>query len=313
MIPSLNPQIRSDLVNFVDSFEGNYSFLFSNEGTEALSPMEMEETEISRFESEMVDAVKPSLQEFNPEYVANLIDQVEFAPLTGRVARKYKEYEYQRRSRQLSEHLKSRENEPRFKEIRGRVASLPINSNRHEILDTIKNNQVTVISGETGCGKTTRVPSMILESFIEEGRGAEASILVTQPRRLPAISVAEQVAAQFGEATCGTTVGYHVRFEKKPPGHDLGAILFCTTGILLRKLVNNPNLSNVSHVIIDEVHERDVTTDLLLIFLKRMMKSNPKLRIILMSASINAKQFSDYFDNAPCLSISGMMSCNLCF
>lgn len=96
-----------------------------------------------------------------------------------------------------------------------------------------------------------------------------------------------------------------MRFEKKLPYYDHGSILFATTGMLLKKLTNNPDMEGVTHVIIDEVHERDVQTDLLLILLKRLIKKKPDLKVILMSASINAQKFAQYFDNAPILEFSG--------
>ncbi|XP_076320056.1 ATP-dependent RNA helicase DHX30-like [Tachypleus tridentatus] len=182
---------------------------------------------------------------------------------------------------------------------------LPITVMRNEILSAIEKNQVIVLSGEPGCGKTTQVPQFILDDFILHLKGAECNMVVTQPRRISAISIAERVAKERGERT-GETVGYQVRLKKVIP-QEKGALLFCSTGILLRKFQTNPSLEGISHVIVDEVHERDVQTDFLLILLKGLLKSNPELRVILMSASLNADLFSKYFDNCPIVNVPGFV------
>lgn len=181
---------------------------------------------------------------------------------------------------------------------------LPIMEFKKEILDAIKDNQVVVISGDTGCGKTTQVPQFIFENAIRNGIGSLCNIIVTQPRRISAISISEFVANEFGEPL-GGTVGYQVRFEKVLPQHENGVLLFCSAGILLRRLQSNPKLEGISHVIIDEVHERDVITDFLLVLLKRITKQNKSIRIILMSASMNAHMFGKYFDNCKIFQIPG--------
>ncbi|XP_022239552.1 putative ATP-dependent RNA helicase DHX30 [Limulus polyphemus] len=182
---------------------------------------------------------------------------------------------------------------------------LPITLMRNEILSAIEKNQVIVLSGEPGCGKTTQVPQFILDDLILHLKGAECNMVVTQPRRISAISIAERVAKERGERM-GETVGYQVRLKKVIP-QEKGALLFCSTGILLRKLQANPSLEGISHVIVDEVHERDIQTDFLLILLKDLLKSNRELRVILMSASLNADLFSKYFDNCPIVNVLGFV------
>ncbi|RWS08967.1 putative ATP-dependent RNA helicase DHX30-like isoform X5 [Dinothrombium tinctorium] len=216
-----------------------------------------------------------------------------------------------RRSKQLIEFLNRRklriQIDSEYRNFREKIATLPIYSSKQKIIDTIEKNRVTVIAGETACGKTTQIPLFVFEDFIEKGKGAECSMVITQPRRLPTVAVSEQVAYQFGEKDVGKTVGYQIRFQKVAPQYDNGAILFCTGGMLLRKLANNPNLSGVTHVFIDEVHERDVIVDFLLVLLKRLIRTNENIKIILMSATLNAELFSQFFDGCPLLEIKGRL------
>ncbi|KAI4347227.1 hypothetical protein L6164_008057 [Bauhinia variegata] len=180
--------------------------------------------------------------------------------------------------------------------------SLPAFKEKDALLKAIAENQVIVVSGETGCGKTTQLPQYILESEIEASRGAACSIICTQPRRISAMSVSERVAAERGEKL-GESVGYKVRLEGMK-GRDT-RLLFCTTGVLLRRLLVDRDLKGVSHVIIDEIHERGMNEDFLLIVLKELLRRRPELRLILMSATLNAELFSSYFGGAPTIHIPG--------
>ncbi|KAM6450270.1 ATP-dependent RNA helicase DHX30 isoform 2-T2 [Liasis olivaceus] len=182
---------------------------------------------------------------------------------------------------------------------------LPVDSHKEAILSAVEQNPVVVIAGDTGCGKTTRIPQLLLEHFILEGRGAQCNMVITQPRRISAISVAQRVAQELGPSM-RRNVGYQVRLESKPPARG-GALLFCTVGILLRKLQGNPRLEGVSHVIVDEVHERDVNTDFLLILLKGIQKQNRNLRLVLMSATGDNQRFSQYFGDCPVVKVPGFM------
>ncbi|KAF5730335.1 DEA(D/H)-box RNA helicase family protein isoform 1 [Tripterygium wilfordii] len=180
--------------------------------------------------------------------------------------------------------------------------SLPTYKERDSLLKVISENQVVVISGETGCGKTTQLPQFILECEIEAARGAACSIICTQPRRISAMAVSERVAAERGEQL-GESVGYKVRLEGMKSRDT--RLLFCTTGILLRRLLVDRNLKGVTHVIIDEIHERGMNEDFLLIVLKDLLPRRPELKLILMSATLNAELFSSYFGGAPTIHIPG--------
>ncbi|KAI9092700.1 P-loop containing nucleoside triphosphate hydrolase protein [Phlyctochytrium arcticum] len=183
---------------------------------------------------------------------------------------------------------------------------LPIFTKYQEIMAAIESNPVTILSAETGAGKTTQLPQFILSHIAQErkflqndpARPAPANIVVTQPRRIAAISVAQRVASERGEVIGRrSNVGYQVRFDDKRPTSDpeSGHLIFCTSGILLKRLQENPSLTNVTHVILDEVHERDLNTDLLLIIVRHLLKRRPDLRVILMSATAETKLFQDYF------------------
>ncbi|XP_043694999.1 DExH-box ATP-dependent RNA helicase DExH5, mitochondrial-like [Telopea speciosissima] len=207
-----------------------------------------------------------------------------------------------RRSLQLRNQQQAWQESPEGQKMLEFRRSLPAYKERDALLAVISQNQVVVISGETGCGKTTQLPQYILESEIEAARGASCSIICTQPRRISAMSVSERVAQERGEKL-GESVGYKVRLEGVK-GRDT-RLLFCTTGILLRRLLVDRNLKGVTHVIVDEIHERGMNEDFLLIVLKELLPRRPELRLILMSATLNAELFSSYFGGAPMVHIPG--------
>ncbi|TNY18898.1 P-loop containing nucleoside triphosphate hydrolase protein [Rhodotorula diobovata] len=189
---------------------------------------------------------------------------------------------------------------------------LPAWSMRDKIVDLIRNERVVIVCGETGSGKTTQVPAFVLEDAIMRGEGATTSIVVTQPRRVSAIGVASRVAAERCEDLSPSStplpsnlVGYAIRGERRAgPGTRA---LFCTTGVVLARLGRggDPDLQGVSHIFIDEVHERSVDSDFLLLELRDILRRNPSIKVVLMSATINQKQFSDYFGGAPVVEIPG--------
>lgn len=180
-------------------------------------------------------------------------------------------------------------------------AKLPAFSFKAQLMEAINDNPVIIVRGNTGCGKTTQICQFILEDYIMSGQGAWCSIVVTQPRRISAVSVSERVANERAEEM-GQSVGYSVRFESVLP-RPYGSVLFCTVGVLLKKLENG--LRGVSHVIVDEIHERDVNSDFIMVLLRDMVHTYPDLRVILMSATIDTTLFSKYFNNCPVLEIQG--------
>jgi len=177
---------------------------------------------------------------------------------------------------------------------------LPSFQFRSQILEAISKHPVIVIQGETGCGKTTQVGQFIVEDAAE--KGTPCSVVCTQPRRLSAIAVAGRVADERGEMI-GATIGYSVKNESKARHNT--HLLFCTTGILLRRLENDGDLAGTTHVVVDEVHERGVESDFLLLALRDISSFRKDLKIVLMSATMDKDLFGRYFENAPGIEIPG--------
>uniref|UniRef100_A0A8D2JBX4 RNA helicase n=1 Tax=Varanus komodoensis TaxID=61221 RepID=A0A8D2JBX4_VARKO len=207
---------------------------------------------------------------------------------------------------QISMDLKSNlmyqlENDQELQKILQERDTLPVKKFEQEILEAIHQNSVVIIRGATGCGKTTQVPQYILDEYIHSGRAAECSIVVTQPRRISAVSVAERVSYERGEEP-GSSCGYSVRFESVLP-RPHASVMFCTVGVLLRKL--EAGIRGISHVIVDEIHERDINTDFLLVVLRDVVQAYPEVRIILMSATIDTSMFCEYFFNCPIIEVYG--------
>ena len=168
---------------------------------------------------------------------------------------------------------------------------LPIFKTRDAILHLVETRATTVLVGQTGCGKTTQVPQYLVEAGWTAGGRLVAC---TQPRRVAAMTVASRVADEMG-VTLGAEVGYAVRFENvSTPG--VTRVRFCTDGVLLRELMEDPLLSRYSVVMVDEAHERSLATDLLLGLLKKVQRRRPDLRIIIASATIQAEEFAAFFD-----------------
>ncbi|RVD82610.1 uncharacterized protein DFL_007031 [Arthrobotrys flagrans] len=180
--------------------------------------------------------------------------------------------------------------------------SLPAWNLRAHITECIDSNSVTIISGETGSGKSTQCVQFVLDDLIHRDLGTAAKILCTQPRRISAIGLAERVSAERCVAV-GSEVGYAIRGESKMGSNT--SITFMTTGVLLRRLHDGDGLSDVSHVFIDEVHERSLDSDFLLVLMKRLLTKRKDLKLVLMSATLNAKVFAGYFGNVQIVNIEG--------
>ncbi|XP_041765318.1 putative ATP-dependent RNA helicase DHX57 [Anopheles merus] len=196
-----------------------------------------------------------------------------------------------------------------YKEMLKNRRNLPAWTKMSEIVALMEAHQILVISGETGCGKSTQVPQFLLDDWLLQSSKLKPNeplrhveIICTQPRRLSAIGVAERVADERNEKI-GNTVGYQIRLENKISSST--RLTFCTTGILLRRLQSDPTLSTVTHIIVDEVHERSEESDFLLLILKELLTKRTDLKVILMSATLNSNLFSSYFGDIPVLDIPG--------
>ncbi|KAL7690424.1 putative RWD domain, RNA helicase HrpA, Helicase superfamily, ATP-binding protein [Plasmopara halstedii] len=203
-------------------------------------------------------------------------------------------------TRRISEKLlqlrKDKDSQQSYQQMLAARAKLPASKEESQVIKCVKENQVVLICGATGCGKTTQIPQYILDEYINRGAGGECNIVCTQPRRIAAIGVATRVAQERCE-NIADVVGYQIRMEAKKSVNT--RLLFCTTGVLLRRLLNDRQLSGVSHVIVDEVHERNVDTDFLLSILRELLPQRPELRLILMSATMDSNLFVKYFTSTP--------------
>ncbi|KAI4156225.1 MAG: hypothetical protein LQ340_000448 [Diploschistes diacapsis] len=204
------------------------------------------------------------------------------------------------RSKQLLGYYKRYLADPDLADLRQTRAEYPMNLYIKEVIDIVQNNLYSIVIGATGSGKTTQVPQILLNEAIQRGEGGKCNIVCTQPRRIAAKSVAQRVADERAE-NLTNSVGYHVRRDAKLPRLG-GSITYCTTGILSQQLQHSPDeiFDSISHLIIDEVHERDIIIDFLLTTLKnavaeRVEQGKSVPRIVLMSATIDSDMFADYF------------------
>ncbi|MER7115580.1 ATP-dependent RNA helicase HrpA [Saccharomonospora azurea] len=175
---------------------------------------------------------------------------------------------------------------------------LPVSARRDDLADVIRDNQVVIVAGETGSGKTTQLPKICLEL----GLGVRGQIGHTQPRRLAARTVAERIAAEL-KTELGQTVGYKVRFTDTSGDDTLVKLM--TDGILLAEIQHDRLLRQYDTIIIDEAHERSLNIDFLLGYLKRILPRRPDLKVIITSATIDPERFSRHFDDAPIVEVSG--------
>ena len=177
---------------------------------------------------------------------------------------------------------------------------LPVNERRGEIAELIGQHQVVIVCGETGSGKTTQLPKIC----IELGRGAAGLIGHTQPRRLAARSVATRLAQEL-KTQVGAGVGVKIRFQDRST--PASWIKLMTDGILLAESQSDPYLSAYDTIIIDEAHERSLNIDFLLGYLKQLLPKRPDLKVIITSATIDAERFSQHFNGAPVIKVSGRL------
>ena len=189
--------------------------------------------------------------------------------------------------------------EAKAKGIEETRKSLPIYQFRDEIIQAVRDHQVLIIVGETGSGKTTQLPQYLHEAGFTKGG---MKIGCTQPRRVAAMSVAARVAEEMG-VKVGNEVGYAIRFEDATS--DKTVLKYMTDGMLLRELLTEPDLAQYSALMIDEAHERTVPTDIACGLLKDIARARPDLKLLISSATMDARKFQKYFDDAPIFNIPG--------
>lgn len=189
----------------------------------------------------------------------------------------------------------------KYYEILAKRKELPVFEQKDEFLKHLRDNQVIVLQGETGSGKTTQIPQFVMESgIIKEGQ----LIACTQPRRVAAMSVAKRVADEM-DVVLGQTVGYSVRFEDCTSVNT--RLKYLTDGMLLREAMDDNLLRSYGCVILDEAHERTLSTDVLFGLLKEIIGNRPDLKVVVMSATLDAEQFQKHFTGAPLMKVPGRM------
>ncbi len=175
---------------------------------------------------------------------------------------------------------------------------LPITHWRDELMEAIRDHQVVIVAGETGSGKSTQIPKFCLEL----GRGIEGTIGHTQPRRIAARSIADRIAEEIG-TTVGDAVGYAVRFSDQTSDSTLVKVM--TDGLLLAEVHRDRRLERYDTIIIDEAHERSLNIDFLLGYIKTLLPKRPDLKVIITSATIDTERFSQHFEDAPVVEVTG--------
>ncbi|KAJ5565208.1 hypothetical protein N7513_001450 [Penicillium frequentans] len=225
------------------------------------------------------------------------------------------------RSQKLKQSLDERRQseDPGTIEIRSQQDQLPVIQIRQQVLEIINGHTYSIIAAETGSGKSTQIPQIILDDAIDQGFGGQCNVICVQPRRIAAQFLAERVSHERGEVV-GDSVGCLARYDYRRPTNIGGNITYCTTGIMLNILQNQPGtLSSLTHIMLDEVHVRDIGIDLIMMLLKRYVDKCRSTgvavpRIVILSATIDLDLFSTYFANiepdgklipAPYISIPG--------
>ncbi|RKP02498.1 hypothetical protein CXG81DRAFT_10742, partial [Caulochytrium protostelioides] len=191
----------------------------------------------------------------------------------------------------------ARQATPRYQKLATVRQSLPVYGVRDAFYALVAQHRVVLVAGETGSGKSTQIPQFVLEQAI--AAKAPVHIVCTQPRRISAVSIASRVSEELGElphdlGSRRSWVGYQVRMENKT--HRDTPLVFCTTGVLLRQLESDPSLRRTMHIVIDEVHERSIDSDFLLLQVAELALLRPDLTVILMSATADTKLFCNYFN-----------------
>ncbi|KAI3631561.1 hypothetical protein MIR68_010444 [Amoeboaphelidium protococcarum] len=180
--------------------------------------------------------------------------------------------------------------------------SLPVHKQKADFLKMVDENQIVLLAGETGSGKTTQVPQFLVHHFWSGIQSDGQIVGCTQPRRVAAMSVSQRVSEEM-DVSLGQEVGYSIRFEDVTS--EKTVLVYMTDGMLLREAMNDPLLSRYRCLVLDEAHERTLATDILMGLIKEILPKRPDLKIVVMSATLDADKFKKYFEHAPLVSVPG--------
>ncbi|GAB5029941.1 pre-mrna-splicing factor atp-dependent rna helicase-like [Nannochloropsis oceanica] len=195
----------------------------------------------------------------------------------------------------------NRQYSSRYFDILSKRRGLPVYEFLDELLTKVKKNQVIVVEGETGSGKTTQIPQFLVDAgYTRDGH----CVACTQPRRVAAMSIAKRVSEEM-DVTLGEEVGYTIRFEDCSSQKTI--LKFLTDGMLLREAMFDPHLEKYKVIVLDEAHERTLATDVLMGLLKEVLQRRPDMKMVVMSATLDAEKFQKYFGDAPLLRVPGRM------
>ncbi|OPB43139.1 ATP-dependent helicase Prp16 [Trichoderma guizhouense] len=222
------------------------------------------------------------------------------SPLAGMKRRQTSAQEASKAEDSDSNPFTGRQHSQKYFQILQTRRDLPVHKQRQEFLDKYHSTQILVFVGETGSGKTTQIPQYVVYDELPHLNGK--LIACTQPRRVAAMSVAQRVADEM-DVTLGEEVGYSIRFEDKTTPKTM--LKYMTDGMLLREAMHDHEMSRYSCIILDEAHERTLATDILMALLKQIAERRPDLKIIIMSATLDAQKFQKYFNDAPLLAVPG--------
>ncbi|WJX56320.1 RNA helicase [Trifolium repens] len=209
-------------------------------------------------------------------------------------------------SKSLINHWNDKPYSQRYYDILDKRKTLPVWHQKDDFLQVLKDNQTLILIGETGIGKTTQIPQFVLEAVALDTLDKRKKMMIacTQPRRESAMSVSRRVAEEM-DVTIGEEVGYSIRFEDCSSSRTV--LKYLTDGMLLREAMTDPLLERYSVIILDEAHERTLATDVLFGLLKEVLKNRPDLKLVVMSATLQAETFQGYFFGAPLMEVPGRL------
>ncbi|RDA94900.1 hypothetical protein CP533_4322 [Ophiocordyceps camponoti-saundersi (nom. inval.)] len=257
-----------------------------------------EAEDVSRKKTKMAQTTNPYLAHMYADYGKDTVGG--FGPLSGMLRHQSTAEQATKAEDGADNPFTGRPHSQQYFRILESRRNLPVHKQRQEFLEKYHSSQILVFIGETGSGKTTQIPQYVVYDELPQQSGK--LIACTQPRRVAAMSVAQRVADEM-DVTLGEEVGYSIRFEDMTGPKTI--LKYMTDGMLLREAMHDHDMSRYACIILDEAHERTLSTDILMALLKQVSVRRPDLKIIIMSATLDAQKFQKYFNDAPLLAVPG--------